>query len=321
MNLKSTPSPSGDMPANRAWLGFALLSAASFACMAACVRVASSHLPQTEVVFFRNFIALMLLIPLMRHNHVSLKTRHFGLHLLRALAGLTAMYLYFYALNGLHLTDALMLNYTSPVFIALFAVLWLKEDWTRPRRWALSLSLVGLCLLFHPSSSLISLPGLFGLVSGALAGLALTTTKRLSDSDDPISIVVWFALIASVVSALPLLWSFQRPQGADWVWILAVGLFGSLGQLGMTSAYKRAPVTQVSPLGYTSLLFAGLIGFAAWHELPDLMGLGGMALISIAGIFVAGERAMPAPLPPSGVPIVEPESDEGIQSVVSWNSQ
>jgi len=303
-------SPSGSLPGNAAWLGFALLSAASFAAMAACVRVASSDLPQTEVVFFRNFIALLMLLPLMHHNHVSLRTKRFPLHLLRALSGLAAMYLYFYALQGLHLADALMLNYTSPVFIALFAVLWLKEDWTLARRWGLGLSLVGLALLFHPSANVVSLTGLTGLASGALAGLALTVTKRLSDTDDPVSIVVWFALIASMVSAIPLLWSFVWPQGMDWAWLLAVGLFGSLGQLGLTSAYRRAPVTQVSPLGYTGLLFAGLIGFLAWNELPDLMGLGGMLFITAAGIIVARERAMPAPLPPSGVPILQPESNE-----------
>jgi len=310
MHVKSEhpPSPSGRTD-NAAWLGFALLSAAGFACMAACVRMASGGLPQTEVVFFRNFIALLMLLPLMFHSRVSLRTGRFDLHLLRALSGLSAMYLYFYAINGLHLSDALLLNYTSPVFIALFAVLWLKEDWTAARRWALGLSLVGLGLLFHPSAGIVSLPGLCGLASGALAGLALTTTKRLSDSDEPLSIVVWFALIASVVSALPLLWSFVLPQGTAWAWLLAVGLFGSLGQLGLTWAYKHAPVTRVAPLGYSGLLFAGLIGFAAWGEVPDLLGLAGMLLITAAGITVARERATPAPQPPSGVPIIELQED------------
>ncbi|MCF7821463.1 MAG: EamA family transporter, partial [Mariprofundaceae bacterium] len=111
------------MSGNAAWLGFALLSAASLASMAACVRMVSFDLPQTEVVFFRNFIALLILLPLLLRNRVSLRSDRFHLHLLRAISGLTAMYLYFYALKHLHLTDALMLNYTSPIFIALFAVL------------------------------------------------------------------------------------------------------------------------------------------------------------------------------------------------------
>ncbi|PJC70679.1 MAG: EamA family transporter, partial [Zetaproteobacteria bacterium CG_4_8_14_3_um_filter_59_5] len=130
--------------------------------MAACVRMASESLPQSEVVFFRNFIALLMLLPLLRHNRVSLKTRRFDLHLLRGISGLCAMYLYFIAINGLHLSDALLLNYTSPVFIAIFAVLWLKEQWTMPRRIALGLSLIGLALLFHPSAGIFSLAGLCG---------------------------------------------------------------------------------------------------------------------------------------------------------------
>jgi len=290
---------------HKAWIWFALLSAASFAAMATCVRIVSADLPQSEVVFFRNFIALLLLFLLLRRNRISLKTNHFHLHLLRATAGLAAMYLYFYALKHLHLADALLLNYTSPIFIALFAVLWLKESWTPRRRWALALSLVGLTFLFHPSAALFSLPGLFGLISGALAGLALTTVKQLSNYDNPVSIVVWFALISSVLSAIPLYWFFVWPQGLSWLWLFAVGAFGSLGQLGLTWAYQRAPVTQVSPFGYSSLIFASLLGFFLWQELPDLMGIIGMILISTAGIIVARERPMPAPQPPGGVPIIE----------------
>jgi len=300
----------GTMPDNAAWVGFALLSAAAFAAMAACVRIACAELPQSEVVFFRNFIALLLLLPLLRSHHISLKTTCFHLHLLRALSGLAAMYLYFYALNHLHLADALLLNYTSPVFIAVFAVLWLKEEWTLNRRLALGLIIVGLALLFRPSADLVSLAGLLGLASGALAGLALTTVKRLSDSDDPVSIVIWFALISSVISAVPLLWNFQWPQGMAWAWLLAVGLFGSIGQLGLTAAYRRAPVTQVSPMGYTGILFAGLLGFLLWNETPDIAGLTGMLFIIAAGVAVARERATPATQPPSGVPVIEPDQSE-----------
>ncbi len=299
---------------NAAWVGFALLSAASFAAMAACVRLASTELPQSEVVFFRNFVALLVLLPLLFRRRESLRTHYFHLHLLRASAGLAAMYLYFYALKHLHLADALLLNYTSPVFIAIFAVLWLKESWTRHRRWALGLSLAGIMLLFHPTADLFSLAGLSGLASGAMAGLALTTVKRLSDHDHPVTIVVWFALISSIISAVPLLWFFVWPQGVAWVWLLAVGVFGSLGQLGMTWAYQRAPVTQVSPFSYTSLLFAGLVGFLLWNELPDMLGVSGMILITAAGMTVAREKATPAPQPPSAVPIIESmPADEEIE--------
>lgn len=289
------------------WIGFALISALSFAVMAVGVRLASQDLPLAEVVFFRNFVALLVLIPLIMRNHISLKTSHFRFHLLRSAGGVAATYLYFYALQHLHVADALLLNYTSPIFIALFAVVWLKEEWTIPRRVALGLSLLGMMFLFRPSSDLFSLAGWMGLCSGALAGLALTTVKRLVQTDNPISIVVWFALIASMITAIPMFWLFETPQGITWLWILLVGLCGSLGQLSLTWAYQRAPVTQVSPLGYSSLLFAGVLGYLLWDELTDLVGLIGILCITLAGIVVARERPTQAPQPPSTVPIISPD--------------
>jgi len=307
--MKST-TPGHSATGNRIWIAYALLSSAGFALMAACVRMLSGELPQAEVVFFRNFIALLILLPLLSRQQVSLRTQHFPLHLLRAGSGLVAMYLYFYALNHLHLADALLLNYTSPIFIALFAVLWLKESWTMHRRIALGLSLFGIALLFHPSADLFSLAGLLGLASGAFAGLALTTVKKLSHTDNAVTIVVWFALICSMVSAIPLFWVFQWPEGSTWAWLLAMGLFGSMAQLALTQAYSYAPVTQVSPLGYISLLFAGLIGYFVWQELPDIISVVGMICIATAGITVARERPTPAPQPPSGTPVYQSNNEQ-----------
>ena len=290
----------------RRWVLFALLSAASFAVMAAFVRLASESLPQTEVVFFRNFAALLMLIPLLYRGRISLSTSHPGLHLFRISIGLMAMYLYFYALSHLPLADALLLNYTSPLFIGLFAVMWLNEQWTRSRQLASVVGLLGVALLFHPSSSIASMAGILGLLSGALAGLALTTVKKLSRTEPGLRIVVMFALGASIISFVPMLWHFRWPSFEAWVWIIGMALFGNIGHLALTRAYRLAPASQVSPMSYSSLLFAGLIGFLFWHEVPDLPGLAGALIIVTAGIMVARERLEPAPTPPGGVPIIRP---------------
>lgn len=285
------------------WIGYALLSSAAFAVMAGCVRVASESLPQAEVVFFRNFMALLLLLPLLRHRRVSLVTGRPGLHVLRAVAGLGAMYLYFFAIAHLPLADAILLNYTAPLFITLIAIAWLKERMTRPRTIALGIGLAGVAMLFHPSSAVASTAGILGLASGALAGLALATVKKLSDTEPSLRIVVIFALLASLMSAVPMLWDFRWPNQVQWAWLVAVGITGSIGQLGLTRAYSLAPASQVSPMGYTSLVFAGMIGFAVWQESPDGLGLAGTLAIVAASVAVGRERTEPAPEPPSAVPI------------------
>jgi len=290
---------------NLSWVAWALLSALSFAAMGACVRMAGESLPQSEVVFFRNFMALLFLLPLLLQQRVSLRTTVLPLHLLRAATGLTAMYLYFYALLHLPLASALLLNYTSPLFIAAIAVIWLKERSTRTRFAALITGALGVTMLFNPSSGIASMAGLLGLLSGALAGFALTTVKKLSATEPAIRTVTWFALLSSLISAVPMLFEFNWPDLHTWSWLLAVGLLANAGQLGLTIAYGKAPATQVSPLGYSSLLFAGVIGFVAWGELPDALGFAGAVLVVIAGVMVARERSETVLAPPSAVPEYE----------------
>jgi drug/metabolite transporter (DMT)-like permease len=289
------------------WVTMALLAAALFAGMGACVRMAAAHLPESEVVFFRNFFSLLMLLPLLIGSRVRLTTTRLPLHLFRASVGLAAMYLYFHALARLPLADALLLNYTSPLFVTLSAAVWLKEPSTKTRRWALLLGLAGILLVFHPSSQIASLAGLLGLASGALAGIALAAVKQLSDREPSIRIVVWFALLASLISAVPMAMQYVRPDAHQWLWLLATGAFGSLGQLGMTRAYALAPASKVSPLGYASLIFAGLIGYAIWGERPDALGLAGAVAIIGAGVLVVRERSEPLPNPPSAVPLIPEE--------------
>lgn len=287
------------------WAIIALLSAASFATMAACVRLACETLPQSEVVFFRNFMALLLLLPMMWQQRVSLKSDHMGLHLMRTVAGLSAMYLYFYALKHLPLAGALLLNYTSPLFLAVIALFWLEERSTRTRAIAVVLGFLGVATLFSPSSSIASFAGLMGLASGLLAGVALATVKRLSATEPAIRTVTWFALFASAISFIPMVPEFQWPAIETWGWLIAVGFFANAGQLCLTTAYGMAPVTQVSPLGYSGLIFAGIIGFLAWDEIPGLYALIGALFIIIAGILVTRERSEPMPEPPGAVPAVK----------------
>ncbi len=284
------------------WAVFAVASACCFAFMAAFVRIAGTELPRSEIIFFRNFIGLLLLLPLVMQQHVSLKTSCIRLHLLRSAAGLTAMVLYFFAIANLPLAGAVLLNYTSPIFVALFASLWLKERLTRSRKLAVMVGIGGVLCLFQPTAAVASLPGLAGLCSGILGGLALTSVKRLSDTEPGTRIVLYFSLLSSVISAVPMLWEFQLPSWPMALVLLGLAGVGTLGQLLLTHAYKLAPASQVSPLGFTGLVFAGLIGFVFWGEAPDLAMLVGTVLIVSSGILVVRERTEAMVTPPSAAP-------------------
>ncbi len=289
------------------WAIFALLSAFCFAVMAACVRIASSFLPQSEVVFFRNFIGFLLLLPFLLQQQVTLRTSQIKLHLFRSLTGLAAMACYFYSIKKLPLADAVLLNYTSPIFVGLIASFWLKEQLTLRRKLAIAVGLLGVLCLFRPSAAIASTAGLMGLVSGLLAGFALTSVKKLSATDPGTRIVFYFSLFSSLISAVPMLWQFVMPSFGLMLLLLGLGFVGTVGQLFLTQAYKLAPASQVSPLGFFGLIFAGLIGFVLWGETPDVSMLVGMLFIVTSGVLVVRERAEPMPSPPSGAPPVDSE--------------
>jgi drug/metabolite transporter (DMT)-like permease len=283
------------------WVGFALVSAASIAAMAACVKIAAVELPRSEIVFFRNFIGLVLLLPLAWQRSVSFKTDRLGLHLIRGAAGTAAMYLYFYAITYLSLADAVLLNYTSPLFICFFAFALLGERLTWKRKTAVFLGFAGVAFLFHPSSAIASIAGLLGLMSGMMAGLAQISVKGLSSSEPGLRIVMMFALFGACFSVVPMLFDFRFPDARMWLYLIAIGTLGNMGQLSMARAYLLAPASQVSPLGYSGLVFAGLIGFVFWKEAPDAWMLVGTIFITGAGILVAREPTQPVRLsPPSG---------------------
>jgi len=284
------------------WAFFALVSALCFAAMAAFVRLTAAQLPRSEVIFFRNFIGLLLLLPLAVQQRVSLRTSCFRLHLLRTAAGLTAMGLYFYAISNLPLAGAVLLNYTSPIFVAIFAGIWLKETLTRSRKLAVAVGVLGVLCLFQPTAAIASLAGLAGLISGVLGGLALTTVKRLSDTDPGTRIVLYFSLLSSIFSAAPMFWTYQAPSWPLLLALLGMAGVGTLGQLLLTQAYKLAPASQVSPIGFSGLIFAGLFGFLFWGETPNLAMLAGTALIVTSGVLVVRERSEAMPTPPSAAP-------------------
>lgn len=213
------------------WVGFALLSAVSITAMATCIRLVSTELPQSEIVFFRNFIGLLLLIPLAIRRKLPLRTNRLGLHVLRAGFGLCAMYLAFYAIAHLPLADAMLLNYTSPIFVSFFAFLLLREQLNSNRKLSIACGLIGVFCLFHPSSAIASIAGLLGLLSGVLAGLAQISIKKLSTTEPGLLIVMMYAIIGSIVSLVPMLFEYTAPDTRGWLLLLAIGCFGNLGQL------------------------------------------------------------------------------------------
>jgi drug/metabolite transporter (DMT)-like permease len=262
-----------------------------FASMGAAIKLASSEVSSELVVFFRNLFGLVFLLPwLVRRGLGGLATRQLGWHLTRGLAGLAAMYCFFYALAHIPLAEAVLMMLTSPLFLPLLAFAWLGERVTWTVGGAVALGFVGVMLILRPGFGELSAVVLVALAGGAFAALAKTGIRRLTRTEPIARVVFYFALIATVVSAVPLAWAWTPPSPAAWGLLAAVGLLATVGQVFMTAAYGLAPAAQVGPFTYTSVLFATAYGWLFWDEAITVLTAVGAVLVVATGLLASQAR-------------------------------
>ncbi|MGQ0587463.1 MAG: DMT family transporter [Gammaproteobacteria bacterium] len=270
---------------------FAVLAALSFSLMAAGVKVAARQVPGELIVFFRCAVGLLVLLPwLLRQGAGAIRTERLGGHLWRAAFGTCAMYLFFYALAHLHLAEAILLTYSTPLFIPFIAWAWIHEPPPPVIVPAVTLGLVGLVLIARPDAGLtISPASAAGVLSGICAAAAMVSIRRIADTEPAPRIVFYFSLLSTLIAAVPLAWSWSAVPAGMLALLVGVGVLATLGQLCLTRAYALAPAARIGAFTYVAVVFGGLIGWGLWGEQPDAVTFAGMALV-IGCCLLAGWR-------------------------------
>ena len=268
----------------------ALLVSASGLCfgvMSAVVRYVSGYLPLAEVVFFRNAMGLLVIVPwLIIGGRALLRTPNWRLHMLRSSFGVLSMFCLFYALAHLPLADATLLNFTAPLYIPLIAAWWLKEAAPRHIYRNILLGFIGIALILKPGSMTFDHSALIAAAAGVFTALAFVSLRRMADSEPALRTVFYFGLIGAVMSAVPMTFVWTTPPPALWPWLVALGITASAGQWLLTSGYRYAPAAVVGPFTYTTVLFAAALGWIFWAEAPDELSFLGMILVIIASSLV-----------------------------------
>lgn len=267
-----------------------LLGELCFVSMGSLVKLLAETMPSQNLVFFRNLFGLMALSPiLVKFGAASVKTKVLHLHILRSLAGILAMYCFFYALTKLPLADAMLLKISAPLFIPIIAFIWISEFISTRAILAVFVGFLGVILVIRPTGE-IQFASLIGLLGGALAAFAKVSIRRMSDTEPTSRIVFYFATISLIVSIIPLLSSWVTPTKNEWLMLLVLGVVGTMGQLFLTRAYTLAPASRVGPFTYSSIVFASLIGWWFWNETMTLITIAGASLIIFAGMLIFREK-------------------------------
>ena len=267
---------------------YILLSSLSFAFMSVIVKDLKD-IPLIHKVFFRNLISLLITLIIIRKSGTEKwgRPENRKYLIMRSVLGLGGIFLYFHAISNMDLADSSMLNRISPFFVTIFAFFYLGEKIFKQQILALVVVFSASLLIIQPEFNMSALPAISGFLSAVFAGAAYTTVRLLGvRKEKPQTIVFYFSLI-SVIAVLPFfLLDFSVPEPGTMVKLLLIGVFAAGGQFGLTYAYKYAKASEVSIFNYTNIIFAGVLGFLVWREIPDAMSLVGTIFIVAASVYI-----------------------------------
>ena len=269
---------------SRVAAAYIVASGLMFACMGACIKLVSPDVANEWIVFFRNLFGLVLLIPILsRFGIENLKTNIIHWHILRAVMGLGAMYCFFYSIAHIPLSNSVLLSYTTPLFAPIIAMFLLKEHLTPRLVIALVVGFVGVYFMINPKFSDFTSISLIALLSGFLAAVAMTCIRKMSKTEPTTRIVFYYATICTLLSAIPLFQAEAPPNLYSIQVLVVIGVLATLGQLALTQGYARASVAEVGPFTYLTVIFATLLGWVFWQEIPDAFAAVGFILVITAG--------------------------------------
>lgn len=264
-----------------------------FSVMAAFVKLAGeAHVNTFEITFFRVLVGFLTLAPFIAKAGLgSLRTQYIKAHMLRAVLGFVAMICAYVGIAKLELATYTALSFTKPLFAVILAVIILKEE-VRWRRWAATIvGFIGVLVMMQPGSSTFNPWALLALGDATSIALLITILKRLPASETPLIMLFYYGLIGTLLVAPPALYYWEWPTALEWFYLIAIGVTGALSQYWWILAFKAGEASVVAPFDYLRLLFAGMIGFAIFAELPDHWTLIGSALIIGSTIYIAQREA------------------------------
>lgn len=280
---------------------YMLLSALGFALMAACVKEVSQYgIPLLEIIAARAIVSLLLCYLDVRRKGISLLGDNKVLLVARGVVGSIALICVYYAITALPLAEATLIQYMHPAFTAVIALLFLKERIHLSTLICIVLSLIGLSLMVNPTLLLgqdeaLALPW-FAVVMGLLGALgsavAYVLVRRLSQTEDSSVIIFYFPLIALPLSILLPGESFVMPDFTAFVLLLLVGLFTQVGQVGLTKAMKTEGAGRATAYSYVQVVFAVMLGWMVFSEVPTLWTwVGGGLIVAGALVNTLGQRS------------------------------
>ena len=259
---------------------YIVASAFGFAMMSAFVKLAGD-LPSFQKTFFRNLVSCIIAAIFIIKNKESFfgKKENQKILMLRSTFGTIGIVLNFYAIDKLVLSDANMLNKLSPFFVIIFSTLFLKEKINLKQAMAIVVAFIGALFIIKPTFNLEIIPSLLGVIGAICAASAYTCLRVLGGKEKHYTVVFYFSLFSTIVILPFMIVVYKSMTMTQLIYLILAGIFASIGQFGVTLAYKYAPSKEISIFDYSNIIFSAIISLIIFGALPDSLSIIGYIII------------------------------------------
>ena len=266
-----------------------IIAGFGFALMSLFVKL-SGDLPSMQKGFFRNIIAVFISsIPLIKHwKVINIPKNKTGWLVLisRSVFGTIGLVLNFYAISHISLADSSIIQKLSPFIIIILSYIFFKEEMTRFQFFSIIIAFIGIILIIKPSGNdIISMGALAALLGALCAGIAYTCVRYLGTHNISGEFIIFFFSSLSSLMLLPyLIFDYRSMSLYQLSMLLLAGISATIGQYGVTFAYKFAAAKNISVFDYSQVLFSGIFGYMFFGEFPDFQSLIGYIIVISVGI-------------------------------------
>jgi len=280
------------LPGNLRGVLWITMGTVAFALNDVFVKLLGRTFDPFELAAFRYGVGLLLLSPVFVSMGVSgLRTQRFGLHMVRLVMACVAQFGVLVSVINLHLADATAIAFSRPLFTTVIAVVVLHEI-VRWRRWtATSVGFAGVLIMVRPGHDGIDPVALIAVASALTFAVANILIRMLSRTEPPNRILFYYHVGGTLVFAGPALWVWVTPVGTEWLMLFMIGLMTTIGMIGFVRGFAAGEANAVGPIEYVRLIYAALLGYYIFGEVPDLWTLAGALLIVASALYIARAEA------------------------------
>ncbi|MDC0073789.1 DMT family transporter [Alphaproteobacteria bacterium] len=276
------------LPPNSKGIIWALLSALFMSGMATLIKILGEDMSSFQIAWFRAFFGLIILFPFVYKagGLKVLKTKKLGMHFLRSSLGALAMISGFYAVTVLPLTLITSIGFSRPLFMVPLAIIFLNEV-VRARRWSATIiGFLGVLIVIRPSEG-IEMAVIIGLFSSFMVAMSMIVTKKMTSYESPLAMMFFQGVFGSIITFIPCLYFWTSISIKEFLLLFLLAFFGTISVNFMIRALKISDATIVAPIEYVRIIFASIIGFYVFFEIPSIYTFLGSFVIICSTVYIA----------------------------------